>query len=510
VKIPKFLKRKRNIWIIAILVVVIIVGYFIFKPKVNTSIQTGVVTKQNLQQTVLSTGQVVSGTELTLSFQGSGVVRRISAIEGDKVNQGQVLASLDQASALASLTSARGALAQAQANYDKLLAGTTPDNVKIYEDSVASAQHDLDSSYNSAINTLNDAYVDIYNAYTAVISIRNSYFSSLDQEGIKVQDSVNDINSRMQNVKNYLDSAQQNSTEGNVTLAISQMLNTLTAIFNDLNVIRYQCDSGIYYSTVSSTSKTSVDTQKSNINTAVASVTTAQKNSSSYRIALQKAKDQLVATVAPPTQADMDLAKAQILSAQGQVDSANATLSHLIIVAPSAGTITEVDIKVGEQATAMAKAVVLQDINNLHAEANVSEANIASLQVGQDTDYTFDALGPDQHFTGKILSINPASTVISGVVNYEVKGSLDDIPEIKPGMTANMTILAAEKNDALAVSSTAVINKNNKKYVRVVDDAKKLTYHEVEVQTGLQADGGLIEILSGLNEGQQIITYIKS
>jgi len=62
----------------------------------------------------------------------------------------------------------------------------------------------------------------------------------------------------------------------------------------------------------------------------------------------------------------------------------------------------------------------------------------------------------------------------------------------------------------LAVSSTAVINKNNKKYVRVVDDAKKLTYHEVEVQTGLQADGGLIEILSGLNEGQQIITYIKS
>jgi len=100
--------------------------------------------------------------------------------------------------------------------------------------------------------------------------------------------------------------------------------------------------------------------------------------------------------------------------------------------------------------------------------------------------------------------------VISGVVNYEVKGSLENIPNIKPGMTANITILSAEKNDVLAVPSTAVINKNNKKYVKIIDDAQKLTYHEVEVQTGLQADGGLVEIISGLNEGQKIITYIKS
>jgi len=145
----------------------------------------------------------------------------------------------------------------------------------------------------------------------------------------------------------------------------------------------------------------------------------------------------------------------------------------------------------------------------LHVEANVSEANIASLQIGQDIDYTFDALGPDQHFTGKVLTVNPASTVISGIVDYLVKGSLDNVPGIKPGMTANMTILVAKKDSVLAVPSTAVINKNGKNYVRVVDDLKKLTYHEVQVQTGLQADGGLIEIVSGLNEDQKIVTYLK-
>src|SRR5262249_35815428 len=155
------------------------------------------------------------------------------------------------------------------------------------------------------------------------------------------------------------------------------------------------------------------------------------------------------------------------------------------------GTITSVDIKTGELATASKEVISLQDVNDLHAEADVSEANIASLQLGQPIDYTFDALGPDQHFSGKVLSINPASTVISGVVNYLVKGSLENIPQVKPGMTANMTIMVAQKSGALAVPSTAIINKNNAYYVRVIDDPKKLTYHEVQVQEGLQADGGL-------------------
>ena len=139
----------------------------------------------------------------------------------------------------------------------------------------------------------------------------------------------------------------------------------------------------------------------------------------------------------------------------------------------------------------------------------MSEADVASLQVGQPIDYTFDALGPDQHFAGKVLTINPASTVISGVVDYLVKGSLDNVPGIKPGMTANMTILVAQKSNALAVPSTAIINKNNNQYVRVIDNDKTKTYHEVQVQTGLQADGGLVEIASGLNDGQEIIVYMK-
>jgi len=510
-KIPKFLKQKRNIWIIVILIIIIaIAGYFIFAGKNNSgNIQTGFVTKQNLEETVLSTGQVVSGTNLDLSFQGSGVVRRVNVQEGDKVNRGDVLASLDQSSALATLTQAQGALAQAQANYEKLIAGSSAESIKTSQDAVNSAQQNLTNAYTGAINTLNNSYTAIYNAYNVAVNIQNSYFTTQDPQGIAVSSAKNDINSVMQSDQGYLTGAENSMAPADIDAAVMLMMKGLNGVYDDVNVIRTQCDQGIYFYKVTSADKATLDGQKTAVNTVITSVTSLQQNLASLKLALQTAQDQLNLTNAPPTQAEIDLAKAQMLSAQGQVDSAQAIVNNSIITAPVSGTITQVDIKVGEQATPSQEVMILQNVNDLHAEADVSEANIAALQVGQPIDYTFDALGPDQHFAGKVLTINPASTVISGVVNYLVKGSLDNIPNIKPGMTANMTIMVAQKNNALTVLSTAIINNNNKQYVRVIDNAKTKTYHQVEVKTGLQADGGLVEITSGLNDGQEIVTYVK-
>ena len=99
--------------------------------------------------------------------------------------------------------------------------------------------------------------------------------------------------------------------------------------------------------------------------------------------------------------------------------------------------------------------------------------------------------------------------MVSGVVNYLVKASLpNSIADIKPGMTANMTILVGSKSAVLAIPQRAILS-NGAKHVRVIDDPKKKTYHEVEVQTGMEADGGLVEITSGLTEGQEIVTFIK-
>ncbi|MDO8593087.1 MAG: biotin/lipoyl-binding protein, partial [bacterium] len=103
---------KRIVWIIIIVSLLGGGAYFIYGKKNTTSnIQTDTVKRLNLAQTVLATGQVVSSTDLGLSFQAGGVVKYLKVKEGDQVKAGQTLAVLDQDSLLASLTSARGALA---------------------------------------------------------------------------------------------------------------------------------------------------------------------------------------------------------------------------------------------------------------------------------------------------------------------------------------------------------------------------------------------------------------
>ena len=490
---PKFLKRKRNIWIIVIVVVIIIILFFVFRGNgSNSSVQTGTVTKQNLQETVLATGQVVSGTDLNLGFQTSGVVQKVSVQEGDTVSQGQILATLDESSALANLT-------QAQANYDKLINGATSNDIQASQDAVDSAKVNLSNAYSGALNAINNGYTAIFNADAVAKSIQDAYFTAADSSWSPVHENKANIDNQLVIIDNSLTQAGSSST---LDSAVSSASGALASVLASLQVIRDQTNTDTYILRVTDADKASLDSQKSAVSSALSGVNTVQSNIASSNVALQTAEHNLSAKQSAPRPEDVE-------SAQGQVDAAQAVVNNLIITAPMSGTITQVDVKVGELAMPSQEAIVLQNISDLHAEADVSEANIATLQVGQPIDYTFDALGPDQHFAGKVLTVNPASTVISGVVDYLVKGSFENVPGIKPGMTANMTILVAKKDNALAVPSTAIINKDNNQYVRVVDNPKTKSYHQVQVQTGLQADGGMVEITSGLNEGQEIVTYVK-
>ena len=234
-----------------------------------------------------------------------------------------------------------------------------------------------------------------------------------------------------------------------------------------------------------------LQTQKNALATAQASVDAAQAN--------------LNLTQAAARPSDIAAAEANVLSAQGQVQSAQAAYDNTIITAPADGTITSVDTKVGELANAQAEVLILQDVANLYLEANINEADIASVVLGQPVQVTFDALGPDKKFTAAVSEIDPAGTVISGVVNYKIEAKIQgDISEIKPGMTANMTIVTADKPSVLVIPSRAILNGTSGPTVRVITNDKKNTYTQVPVTVGMQGDDGT-EITSGLSEGQKIV-----
>jgi HlyD family secretion protein len=522
-RIAAFFTRKRIIWT-GVIVLILLLGWMVFgKKSPNGNIQTAVVTRQDIQKTVLTTGQVVSSTELSLSFQSSGVVRGLNVKEGDKVYAGQVLASLDQSNASAQLESARGTLAQAEANYNKIKAAATAQDIAVSQAAVDAATVTLDNAKQNLINQLQTAYNNIS---VGVITSTSNLFSNpqstsptfsiagtVQTNSQLVINANNDraaINSILPDWQNKISTVN----DANTDQVVAESIKNINFISNHLNnlinlMVNYtQITSGGSQTTVNGYI-TSVNTVKTTVDGAGTSITTYTQAVKSAASSLAQAKAALALKQSPARPEDLGIAEAQVISARGQVEVAQTALRNTLVVAPISGTITKVDIKLGELAQATVGVIELLNIDKLHTEAQVSEADIASVQVGQTVDNTFDALGPDQHFSTKVLTINPASTVISGVVNYKVTGSLDNIPGIKPGMTANMTIMVAEKKGVLVVPTSAVVNKENKKVVKVIDDKKKKTYQETEIVVGLEADSGLTEVISGLSEGQEVVTYIK-
>ena len=229
---------------------------------------------------------------------------------------------------------------------------------------------------------------------------------------------------------------------------------------------------------------------------------------SSGYIANKAAVDQkeaaLAVTKATARQADVDVALADVVIAQSGVDNATAALEKTILRAPADGTITAVDVKVGEIPQVGKQAIALQDVSNLYLEANVNESSIKSVAVGQTVSVTFDAF-PGDAYHATVSSIDPAATIENNVVNYKIKALLTEGDAIRPGMTANMTILTAKADNVLVIPGRVITTKDGVSTVEKLIDERKQKTIQTTVVTGLKGDGDLVEIQNGLTEGDRVL-----
>jgi len=489
-----FFTKRKIIWAVIIVVILGLIGSQIFGAKNNAdNVTTETVQLKDLQSTVISTGKVTSSIDLDLSFKESGIVRRVSVRVGETIKAGQLLANIDQKDELASVTTARANVLSAQAKLKQILDGNSSAEVAVaqvaYDNAMRQQNLSVENAYRTLLNTGLVAEKENYETSTAP-TISGVYDGTT--EGfykIRVIHTINDgYGFRLSGLESISETFVDDNKPEN--LGTKGLVITFPGdqVINDVWFVQ-------------------IPNKKASDYVA---------NYNAYQAAL-KTRDATIASA----QADLDLARAQarpadvqaaqasILSAQGQLQTAQAALESTEIRAPSNGTVTKVDLKVGEVATGLTPVIAIQDVNNLYLEANISESSIGAIKQGQKVSVTFDALGLDRTFNGIVLNVDPASTLISGVVNYKVTAILDLIEEIKPGMTANMSILTGEKLGVLAIPSRALVDKEGKKYVRVVTDTKKKSFEEIEVTAGFASDGGLVEISSGLKQDQEIITSIK-
>ncbi len=191
-----------------------------------------------------------------------------------------------------------------------------------------------------------------------------------------------------------------------------------------------------------------------------------------------------------------------LAAAQARVDAAKATLNLARLVAPFAGTITDAHPLAGDQVTAGTRGFRIDDLSELYVDVEVSEVDINSVSVGQPVDLSFDAiLGGEYH--GEVSQVSQAATPTAGVVNFTVTVRITDADEqVKPGMTAAVTITVQEMKDVMLIPNRAVRLVDGVRVVYVLRDGVPT---KVEIRLGSSSD--TMSVLAGgdINEGDLII-----
>lgn len=196
---------------------------------------------------------------------------------------------------------------------------------------------------------------------------------------------------------------------------------------------------------------------------ATATVQSAQSQVTQAQGAVKAAENGFNQTMAPPAQADLDAAQAQVESAQAAIQVAQANLAGATLTAPFDGTIAAINGTVGQlvsggpAASGTAGFISLVNLNDLQVTAQVNEADISKIKIGDGVTFNVNAY-PDKTFKGQVIQIQPIGTAVQNVITYNVTSSIQGAKgaELYPGMTAVVDILAEERNGVVLVPNTAL------------------------------------------------------
>lgn len=207
-----------------------------------------------------------------------------------------------------------------------------------------------------------------------------------------------------------------------------------------------------------------------------------------------------------------DAQKALVEQAQASVDAVNNQMKDVNMISPINGVVTKRTADPGETVVLSLNSPVLSIAakEDLIIHSNVPESDVVKLQIGQKAKVTFDAFSSEEIFDATLTSIDPAATVIQDVVYYRIKLKLDNLDSrLKAGMSANIDVKTAEKNDVFMIPGRAIKIENDKKYVEILE-ADGVTTKKINVTTGLEGDEGMIEITSGLKGGEKVVTFVST
>ena len=211
--------------------------------------------------------------------------------------------------------------------------------------------------------------------------------------------------------------------------------------------------------------------------------------------------------------AQVNSAKAKIQQSRATYQTALTNLGYTKIIAPVDGTVIARKIDLGQPVAASFQApelfTIAQDLTKMQIEVNVSEADIGKVQEGQEVTYTLDGY-PDSVFDGKVTQVRLEPTTVSNVVTYSVIVAVDnEHMKLKPGMTANVSIITNKSEDVICAPTVALKytpETDGKKYktqgIWILDENKP---RRVDIKTGASNDTQIEIISKDIKKGDKVI-----
>jgi HlyD family secretion protein len=451
----------------------------------QSTAQTSTVDTGEVTATVSANGNVAAGSTVEASFEaGGGVVRKIYVEPGEKVRRGQALARVDQTSARQSLATARAQLVSAQAAYATTVQGQTAQEQALDATSVQQAQV-----------TVSSAQQNVANAQQTLALTRQQQEANVR----RAEQSVADAQQAAQEARRAY--RRDPSVENEQALQTAE--DALAAARSTLATTRATRTSSIVQA------QQQVETQQQALRSAQASLSSTR---ASVAVNQQPARD-----------GEVESAQAQVESAEVTVQEALTAVDQTVLRAPVAGTVATVSGTVGESSTASGSSgstdtstgtetsatsdsssgggfVTLTDTRTLQVTADVAEADIAEVQLGQPVTLTLSASG--REIDGQVTGVDVVETVTNNVVEYGVTVTLDRSNGVKLGQSTQVVITTGTKEGVVRVSSSALTTVGDTTTATV--QAADGTTSTVPVVTGLEGDG-YTEVLDGLSDGDVVV-----
>lgn len=514
--------RKKIIFALLIAIICAIIFCIFFIRTEEAEFVSIEVSRGEIVEDILATGQIKMGEELNLNFKTPGKIQKVYVEIGDKVKTGQLLAELETTQLDIQRQEAISALAAAQANFNKLLAGARIEEITAaqleYESSkinLTLAQNNLTNSYQKALPVLDSARLSVFNTQKLILALRRKISFATDHDSMlittKIEKEAAKIETALNQMINYIEKARADLNNADIEKALVETIKNLNLVADSLIAIREAAEDSPHRGLATIELADLSNQQAINAN-ALNNVISSEQALPLMKLNVDLAQNQVRAAKikldilqAGPRQEDINFHQAQINQAQARISLLENQIKDSKLFSPINGQVIKINKSPGEliQPAFQDTIITILPKSPFEIETTIYEEDIIKIETGDIVDIHLVAL-PEKTFRGKVANIDPSEKLKDGVVHYRIIIVFEEeVPEIiKPGMTADVRIITKIQENVLRLPEHALQREKDKILVEVFRDG---LIEKREIQIGIQGNDNMVEAISGLSEGEKVI-----